>query len=372
MDFLSHAWCGFAVHTLRSDDRSAIVLLDPQPERFESLGSLDVQKMHKSLLVDDPDVKSLPAWKSNDVKSWIWMQQAMHPEINYSSCFRKKWAPWKSLSVQMTSIKKWLKEMKSKRKEEGRLQRAEAHAALSVAGLAAALAAIAAESSGSADSSDAARESALASAAALVASQCAQVAEAMGANKEQLSSAIKSAMMGTSVADIMTLAAAATTSLRGAATLRARFRYRNAENGNEEAGLPIGHNKGLDHDFEKRRTILAQGMKLGIEMMDGRYKARSVSIMLNKESKVIIKIAKLNLLKNTTQSMVLDMHVELYEDSEEAEDTNATCYLVVLSTNTGTIKLDFSNDYKCYQIWSATITEMLMVSGSRRKCNLRF
>ena len=24
-------------------------------------------------------------------QSWIWMQQAMHPELNYSSCFRKKW-----------------------------------------------------------------------------------------------------------------------------------------------------------------------------------------------------------------------------------------------------------------------------------------
>lgn len=66
--------------------------------------------------MDDADVKSLPPWKSNDVKvrisvvyydnpikkiksfffcyhfqSWIWMQQAMHPELNYNGYFKKRW-----------------------------------------------------------------------------------------------------------------------------------------------------------------------------------------------------------------------------------------------------------------------------------------
>ena len=118
--------------------------------------------------------------------------------------------PWKMVPFKIISIKKWLKERKQRRKEEDRLQRAEVHAAVSVAGVAAALAAIAAENSKK-DGSDPTKESAVASAAALVAAQCAQVAEAMGAKKEQLSSAICSAMTGTSASDILTLTAAAST-----------------------------------------------------------------------------------------------------------------------------------------------------------------
>lgn len=122
-------------------------------------------------------------------------------------------APWKMMSFKIISIKKWLKEMKLKRKEEERLQKTEVHAAMSVAGVAAALAAIAAESSKSSEplSSSLEKEAAVASAAALVAAQCAQVAEAMGAKREQLSNVIRSAMSSTSASDVLTLTAAATT-----------------------------------------------------------------------------------------------------------------------------------------------------------------
>lgn len=108
------------------------------------------------------------------------------------------------------SIKKWFKDLKLKRKEEDRLRRAEVHAAISVAGVAAALAAIAAENSKQ-DQSNSTKESVVASAAALVAAQCAQVAKAMGAKQEQLSTAMSSAMTGTTASDILTLTAAATT-----------------------------------------------------------------------------------------------------------------------------------------------------------------
>lgn len=120
--------------------------------------------------------------------------------------------PWKNIvPLKTISIKKWLKEIKMKRKEEDRLQRAEIHAAISVAGVAAALAAVAAENSKTDDESNPAKEAAVASAAALVAAQCAQVAEAMGAKREQLRSVIGSAMSGTNATDIVTLTAAATT-----------------------------------------------------------------------------------------------------------------------------------------------------------------
>lgn len=119
--------------------------------------------------------------------------------------------PWKQIiPLKSVSIKKWFKEIKLRRKEEQRLQRAEVHAAISIAGVAAALAAVAAESSKK-DQSNEDRDAAVASAAALVAAQCAKVAEAMGAKKEQLSSVIGSAMSGTSASDIHTLTAAAAT-----------------------------------------------------------------------------------------------------------------------------------------------------------------
>lgn len=120
---------------------------------------------------------------------------------------------WKIAPLKTISIKKWLKEIKQKRKEEDRLVKAEVHAAISVAGVAAALAAIAAENSRKNESAGTttAKEEAVASAAALVAAQCAQVAEAMGAKREQLSNVIGSAISGTSASDILTLTAAAST-----------------------------------------------------------------------------------------------------------------------------------------------------------------
>lgn len=118
---------------------------------------------------------------------------------------------WNKIApFKIASIRKWLKEVKQRRKEEGRLQRAEVHAAVSVAGVAAALAAIAAEKTQNGQPPTT-KEAAVASAAALVAAQCAQVAEAMGAKREQLKSVMNSAMSSTSTGDILTLTAAATT-----------------------------------------------------------------------------------------------------------------------------------------------------------------
>lgn len=114
--------------------------------------------------------------------------------------------PFKNLS-----IRKWLKEIKARRKEEDRLQKAEVHAAVSVAGVAAALAAIAAENAKKEEYSVTAKEAAVASAAALVAVQCAKVAEAMGAKREQLNTVMGSAMSGTTASDVLTLTAAAKT-----------------------------------------------------------------------------------------------------------------------------------------------------------------
>ncbi|KAF8033826.1 hypothetical protein BT93_C0171 [Corymbia citriodora subsp. variegata] len=379
MDFLSRAWCNFAVQAFQPPSHDphhqSIVLLDPPMEKLEKETSSPDHflRMDNSATKDDAGFKSLPPWKSNDVKSWIWMQQAMHPELNYNSCFRKKWAPWKMMSFKIISIKKWLKEMKLKRKEEERLQRTEVHAAISVAGVAAALAAIAAQSSKSSSepsSPSLEKEAAVASAAALVAAQCAEVAEAMGAKREQLSNVIRSAMSSTSASDILTLTAAATTSLRGAATLKARTGCRNRLN-DASPVLPIDHEQNdFDFDFDKCRSVLAKGAKLSIETPDGRYVARTVSLFLNNEAKVILQLRKLNLLKSKQESIVLDLHAELYKDGEAGEAE--TCYLIVLTTSRGTIKLDMVDDYRRYKLWTTTTNHLLMLSASFTNYELQF
>ncbi|KAF3564891.1 hypothetical protein DY000_02017703 [Brassica cretica] len=301
MDFLSREWCNFAVQSLQPDhiiyDRS-IVPVETSIAKFQGDSSpVSYSKMDKSLKMDDPDIKpSMPSWKTNDVKSWIWMQQAMHPELSYEGFFRKKLKlPWKITP----SIKKWWKEIKAKRKEEVRLQRAEVHAAVSLAGLAAALAAVASENAekDGGNNRPNTKETAVASAAAVVAAQCAQMAETMGANRDQLSTVIGSAMTGTSVSEILALTASATTSLKGAATLKARRSCNiNRLNGSAPV-LPIEESSELPPEFEKNRYLLSQGTDLFVETPDGDFKARTVSIVLNKEGKVILKMKKHNLLR---------------------------------------------------------------------------
>ncbi|TKY54635.1 VAN3-binding protein [Spatholobus suberectus] len=370
MDFLSLAWCNFAVQALQPEPQhgSAVLVDNNSMKQLEPSSPNAHPSMEKSARMDDADFRSLPAWKSNNVKSWIWMQQAMHPELNYNSCFRKKWMPWKQIMpLKSVSIKKWFKEIKMKRKEDQRLQRAEVHAAISVAGVAAALAAIAAENSKKESNQD--RDAAMASAAALVAAQCAKVAEAMGAKKEQLSSVIDSAMSGTSASDILTLTAAAATSLKGAATLKVRSGCKNRLTGGVPI-LPLEDNNDQDFDFEKGRSILAQGAELYVETPEGKYMPRSVSIILNSEAKVVLTMRKHNLFKSKKEGIVMTLHAELYKGSE-AEDAD-TCYLIVLTTRGGIFKLDMADDFRRYKTWAATINHMLKISASFAKYELQF
>ncbi|XP_060669390.1 VAN3-binding protein [Ziziphus jujuba] len=374
MDFLSRAWCNFAVQALQPElQDQSMVVLDNQLNNFESntkIATTPYLKLDKSVKVEDPDVK-LPQWKSNDVKSWIWMQQAMHPELNYSGYFRKKWMSWKLVPFKSISIRKWLKEIKQRRKEGDRLQRAEVHAAISVAGVAAALAAIAVDNAKKEESSTA-KGAAVASAAALVAAQCAKVAEAMGAKREQLSTVMGSAMSGTTASDVLTLTAAAKTSLKGAATLKARTGGKNRLKGIAPV-LPIEDSSyEMDLDLEKYRSTLAKGAELGIETPDGDYLVRSVSIVLSSEAKPLLQIRKLNLLKTKKESVILELHAELYKDSEGDEEDSETCYMIVLTTSRGIFKLDMGDDYQRYKAWATTINHLLMLSSSITKYQLHF
>ncbi|KAI7745116.1 hypothetical protein M8C21_032012, partial [Ambrosia artemisiifolia] len=125
---------------------------------------------------------------------------------------------------------RWIKDQKERRKHEVRTHIAQLHAAVSVAGVAAAVAALTATSATSINNNNDKEDigcsktsNAIASAAALVASHCIEIAEDLGAEHEQILSAINSATTARTNGDIMTLTAGAATALRGAATLRARL-----------------------------------------------------------------------------------------------------------------------------------------------------
>ncbi|KAJ8634696.1 hypothetical protein MRB53_008963 [Persea americana] len=367
MDFLSDAWCNTAIQVLQPlpHDQS-MVLQENLIKMFEN----DVKPPMMKLNVDDGDAKSIPPWKTDDLKSWIWLQKAIHPELNYDRCFRKKWTlhlPHKLNPFKEISIKKWVKEIKQKRKEEERLQKAEVHAAISIAGVAAALAAVAAENAKSGGEPNTTREAAVASAAALVAAQCAQVAEDMGAKRDQLSAAIGSAMTATGASDIFTLTAAAATSLRGAAALRARTGRRERDASANTLPVEENNNCDFDFDFAKYRALLARGAEVEVRTSDGKCKLRSVSVILNTEAKVILRIRNINLLKgfaSTKESIVYKLH----EDSIGEAETSVP---IVLMTSRGTIKLEM-NGYDQYRIWVVTINHMLMLSTTFSGYELQF
>ncbi|KAE9460630.1 hypothetical protein C3L33_07469, partial [Rhododendron williamsianum] len=96
------------------------------------------------------------------------------------------------------TARRWLKERKEKKKQDARAHNAQLHAVVSVANVAAAVAAIAAATAAASatgkDDKMAKTDVAVASAATLVAGQCVEAAEAMGADRCHLISAISSAV----------------------------------------------------------------------------------------------------------------------------------------------------------------------------------
>ncbi|CAL9754697.1 unnamed protein product [Musa acuminata subsp. burmannicoides] len=358
LDLLSHAWCNSAIQVFKPTvDECSSMFKDKQIVALENdkRAPSSLQKGERSFKVDEGDFKSTPQIKLDDLKSWIWLQKAIHPELDYDMCTRQKWfrkiASWNGIS-----IKKWLKEMKQKRKEEKRLHKAEVHAAISVAGVAAALAAIAAEDT-EANKQKSLKESAVASAAALVAAQCAQVAEAVGAKREQLSSAINEAVTVTDASNIITLTAAAATSLRGVATLRGRQSHTKKIKGSSPTLLCDE----FDFNFERCRALLAKGDEILVATSDGKCRLRSVSAILNKDDKVILKVKKINMLMaltTATECVINELHTNPL--GEPTQDANGA-YCIEMTTSQGKIDLKI-NDYACYKKWITTINHMLMLS----------
>ncbi|KAJ3677145.1 hypothetical protein LUZ60_002869 [Juncus effusus] len=381
MDVLSNEWCSYAMQVFQPKIENCMTksVADKSLMALMNSSKAPSLRCNQSQKVDDFDGKGLPPWNFDDMKSWIWLQKAIHPELDYDLCMRKKWFPRKITHWNGISIKKWMKEIKQRRKEEERLQNAEVHAAVSLAGVAAALAAVAAQSAcpsieGATNprtgqiqrqrSADPLMETAVASAAALVATQCIQVAEAVGAKKGHIASVVNSAVATTDANNMLTLTAAAATSLRGVAALRNRPGHRSA------VISPRSH-KDLDFDYGRSKASLAKGDEILVATPDGKCRLRSVSAILNREGKIILKIKKINMLmafsSRATESIVYDLEMSTLKNKkagakEEREDEP---FSINITTNKGQIRLKVY-DHALYKKWFTTINHMLTLSKTFR------
>ncbi|XP_062226070.1 VAN3-binding protein-like [Phragmites australis] len=363
MDLLSSAWCSSAIQVLQTGPKDCSMALVEHPVMTLDNDRKDqLQKSDRSLVVDSSGF-STTQWKYDDLKSWIWLQKAIHPELDYNLCRKKKWLPRKMAPWSGISPKKWVKERKQKRKEEARLQRAEVHAAVSVASVAAALAAIAAENAAPLGSA-AMRETAVASAATLVAEQCAKVAEAAGATRDQIAAAVAAAVASTDAGNVITLTAAAATSLRGAATLRGR-RSCGGHGQNERADHTGSARSQDDLDFDfnhaRSRAALAKGDEMFVAMPDGKWKLHTVSAASNKHGEIVLRIKKTNMVMafcHAKESVIHD--VRPCAPEKPSPDVGAT-YPVEVSTSKGKVELR-ADDYAVYKRWVATLSHMLVMS----------
>ncbi|KAJ0965689.1 hypothetical protein J5N97_026827 [Dioscorea zingiberensis] len=353
MDGLSDAWCSSAIQVFQP----AMAFENTLMEFKHADDKTVLLKSDKNVKVEDTDFKKVPPWKFDDLKSWLWLQQAIHPELDYDLGSKRKWFSTRNPPWKWMSIKKWMKEMRQKRKEEDRLQRAEVHAAISVAGVAAALAAIAAENAAPSQP-NASKEAAVATAAALVAAQCAQVAEAVGAKREQVETAISAAITATDKSNIITLTAAAATSLRGAATLRGRPGHRERLKGSSTPSLQLDEHY---FDFGRCRASLAKGEELLVRTPDGKCRLRLVSATLNKDAKIILATRKPSLLmglSSAQESIVHNLQTSLIEEPLKLANSY---YSVSMTTTKGRIELE-TDDYAQYKKWTMTIHHMLILS----------
>ncbi|KAF7830119.1 VAN3-binding protein isoform X1 [Senna tora] len=163
---------------------------------------------------------------SEEMKELFLLHQALNPEFLSGQHLLRN-GIYRSL-LRGKTMGRWTKDQKERKKQEIRTHNAQLHAAVSVAGVAAAVAAAAASTASpdmpfSNHKNPPKISTAIASAAALVASHCIEIAEDMGADHDQILTAVNSAINAKTNGDIMTLTAGAATALRGAATLKARL-----------------------------------------------------------------------------------------------------------------------------------------------------
>ncbi|KAB2092553.1 hypothetical protein ERO13_A02G034000v2 [Gossypium hirsutum] len=292
------------------------------------------------------------------------------------------------------TVGRWLKDRREKKKEETRAQNAQLHAAISVAGVAAAVAAYAAataaSSSAGKDEQRAKTDMAVASAATLVAAQCVETAEAMGAERDHLTSVISSAVNVRSAGDIMTLTAGAATALRGAATLKARALK---EVWNIAAVIPVENNKNggngsngsSNGSFSGEllpeenflgicsRELLARGCELLKRTRKGDLHWKIVSVYINRMNQVMLKMKSRHVAgtitkkkKNVVLEVIKDMPAwpgrHLLEGGENRR------YFGLKTVMRGVVEFECKSQRE-YDIWTQGVSRLLSIAAEKNNRN---
>ncbi|KAK9120610.1 hypothetical protein Syun_018227 [Stephania yunnanensis] len=192
---------------------------------------------------------------------------------------------WKAGSVGKWFHNKEFNNNKVKKKERARIQNAQVHAALSVAGVASALAAIAANENPNGPNSQ--MRGAVAAAAELLASHCIEIAESTGADYDRVASVVRSAVDVRTPSNLMTLTAAAATALRGVAALKAREPKEVRNN-----AVVIPYERIIGEAFQSEAEIQDYPCKgeLLHRTRKGILSWKQVSFYINKSSQVVVKL----------------------------------------------------------------------------------
>ncbi|XP_022748970.1 VAN3-binding protein-like [Durio zibethinus] len=340
-------------------------------------------------LTDSPPVS--PS-EIDDVKQFCRATNSLNSQFRTTSAVAAATPAATSVTGGGKTVGRWLKDRKEKKKEETRAHNAQLHAAISVAGVAAAMAAIAAataaSSSAGKDELRAKTDMAVASAATLVAAQCVEAAEAMGAEREHLTSVISSAVNVRSAGDIMTLTAGAATALRGAATLKARALK---EVWNIAAVIPVdkgggnGSNGSSNGSFSGElvpeenflgicsRELLARGCELLKRTRKGDLHSKVVSVYINRMNQVMLKMKSRHVAgtitkkkKNVVLEVIKDMPAwpgrHLLEGGENRR------YFGLKTVMRGLVEFECKNQRE-YDIWTQGVSRLLSVAGEKSNRN---
>ncbi|XP_073301115.1 VAN3-binding protein-like isoform X2 [Primulina huaijiensis] len=289
------------------------------------------------------------------------------------------------------TVGRWLKDRREKKKEEARVQNAQLHATISVAGVAAAIAAIAAATAASSragkDEHMAKTDMAVASAATLVAAQCVEAAELMGAERERLASVVSSAVNVRSAGDIMTLTAAAATALRGAATLKARAMK---EVWNIASVIPVdkgmrvvngGSDNGSSNDSFSgelvpgenflgicSRELLAKGCELLKRTRKGDLHWKIVSVYINRMGQVMLKMKSRHVVGTITKkkkNIVLEVLKDIppWAGRHLLEGSEHRRYFALKTVARGVVEFECRNQRE-YGMWTQGVSRLLAIAAA--------
>ncbi|CAN6460951.1 unnamed protein product [Victoria cruziana] len=298
----------------------------------------------------------------NSIRTWLSTQgylrsmlrkHVSHPETWFNMHYVKAWLGGASISTLS-------EEYKEKRKDGLRVQRAQVHAALSVAGVAAAILGFAANSTSGWDPG-------LVSAASLVAAVCAETAEALGADRACVSSVINSAILACSPNEILTLTASAATCLRGAATLQGRVHSDRGlcthQCAKRDPDQPINNGKDTHHhtDSMVNEAALSSGADLPIRTHDGKKtQKRNVRVFPSHsvQNRVVMRLTK----KCLGGFIVTTKEYDIVTPPTKEEGWGGTLHLLRVDTRGGGITCILFTDEKERDIWGCTIAYMLKKS----------